>query len=137
MKSASRTHDYVLVDCPGAASSMLDAAIRESQIVVAPCQPSVMDVWATRSVLDTAAKQKTPVHILLNRMPPRIGTLEDILAALGDDRDKVLETTLGNRVAFSQSVLTGRTASELNRRSTAARETEALRAEIEKLLSAA
>ena len=137
MKSASRTHDYVLVDCPGAASSMLDAAIRESQIVVAPCQPSVMDVWATRSVLDTAAKQKTPVHILLNRMPPRIGTLDDILAALGDDRDKVLETTLGNRVAFSQSVLTGRTASELNRRSTAARETEALRAEIEKLLAAA
>ena len=48
MKSAARTHEYVLVDCPGAASSMLDAAIRESHIVVAPCQPSVMDVWATR-----------------------------------------------------------------------------------------
>ncbi len=135
MKSAARTHDYVLVDCPGAASSMLDAAIRESHIVVAPCQPSVMDVWATRSVLDTAANLKTPVHILLNRMPPRMGALDDVLSALGDDRDKVLDTTLGNRVAFSKSVLTGRTAAELGRRSAAARETEALRAEIETLLA--
>jgi chromosome partitioning protein len=137
MKSAGRTHDYVLVDCPGAASSMLDAAIRESDIVIAPCQPSVMDVWATRSVIDTAAKLRTPVRILLNRMPPRMGTLDEVLSALGDARDKVLATTLGNRVAFSNSVLTGRTASELGRRSIAARETEALRAEIEKLLAAA
>ena len=46
MKSAARNHDFVLVDCPGAASNLLDAAVRESDLVIAPCQPSVMDVWA-------------------------------------------------------------------------------------------
>ncbi len=136
IKTAARDHDFVLVDCPGAASNLLENAIRESDLVIAPCQPSVMDVWATESVLATAAKLRVPVRILLNRMPPRMGALEDVLAALGDNRDKVMETTLGNRVGFSQAVLTGRTAPELARRSAAAAETAALRAEIEALLAA-
>ena len=50
MKAAKRAHDYVLVDCPGAASTLLENAIRESDLVLAPCQPSVMDVWALPSV---------------------------------------------------------------------------------------
>ena len=131
IKAAARSHDFVLVDCPGAASNMLESAIRESDMVIAPCQPSVMDVWATETVLATAKKLKTPVRLLLNRMPPRMGALEDVLTTLGDDRDKLLESTLGNRVAFSKSILAGRTASELGRRSAAATEISALKAEIE------
>ncbi len=137
MKSAARTHDMVLVDCPGAASNLLDAAVRESDLVIAPCQPSVMDVWACASVIETAAKQKTPVRIVLNRMPPRFSTIEEVLEAFGPARDKLLETRLGNRVAFSQAVLTGRTAPELNRRSAAADEITALKTEIEGLLGPA
>ena len=43
---------------------------------------------------------------------------------------------LGNRVAFSQAVLTGRTAPELARRSAAAAEIQALKTEFEALLPA-
>ena len=80
IKAARKTHDIVLVDCPGAASSLLESAIRESDLVLAPCQPSVMDVWALASVLETARKLKRPVRILLNRMPPRLGSLEEVLS---------------------------------------------------------
>jgi chromosome partitioning protein len=104
--------------------------------VIAPCQPSVMDVWAIQSVIDTAKRLKTPLRILMNRMPPRIGTMEDVLAAMGDAQSHLLSTQLGNRIAFSQAVLTGRTAPELARRSTAAAEVEALRTEIDGLLAA-
>ena len=83
IKAARRGHDFVLVDCPGAASSLLENAIRESDLVLAPCQPSVMDVWALDSVVATAAKLKRPLRILLNRVPPRLGSLEEVLAALG------------------------------------------------------
>ena len=113
IKAARKTHDIVLVDCPGAASSLLESAIRESDLVLAPCQPSVMDVWALASVLDTARKLKRPVRILLNRMPPRLGSLEEVLAALGDNRALLLATQLGNRNGFSQAMLSGRTAAEL------------------------
>lgn len=135
MKAAARSHDYVLVDCPGAASSLLDAAVRESDLVIAPCQPSVLDVWATASVIATATRQRTPLRILLNRLPPRGGGLDEALAALGPAQAHLLEARLGNRVGFSQAMLTGRTAPELARRSAAAGELSALRAEVEALLA--
>lgn len=137
MRAAAKSHDYVLVDCPGAASTLLDAAVRESDLVVAPCQASVMDVWATAGVIETTAKQKTPLRILLNRIPPRNVALDDVIEALGDARRWLLETRLGNRVAFSQAVLTGRTAPELSHRSTAAAEIDALRREVDAVLAAA
>jgi chromosome partitioning protein len=135
IKAARRSHDVVLVDCPGAASSLLENAMRESDLVVAPCQPSVMDVWALASVIATAKKLKRPVRILLNRMPPRLGSLEEVLAALGDSRAFLLATQLGNRNAFSQAMLAGRTAPELSPRSAAAAEIYGLRAELGALLA--
>lgn len=136
MKTAARSHDFVLVDCPGAASALLDAAVRESDLVIAPCQPSAMDVWATSSVVATTAKQKTPMRILLNRMPPRNVAEDDVVAALGEARRHLLHARLGNRVAFSQAMLTGRTAPEMTRGSAAAAEVGALRSEIEGLFAA-
>ena len=68
-------------------------------------------------------------------MPPRLGSLEEVLAALGDARALLLATQLGNRNGFSQAMLTGRTAPELAPRSTAAAETYGLRAELAALLA--
>ena len=135
IKAARRTHDFVLVDCPGAASSLLESAMRESDLVIAPCQPSVMDVWALETVAATAARLKRPLRILLNRMPARLGSLDDVLAALGDNRALLLATQLGNRNGFSKAMLTGRTAPELSARSTAAAETYGLRAELGALVA--
>jgi chromosome partitioning protein len=136
VRGAARGHDRVLVDCPGTASSLLDAVIRESDLVLAPCQPSVMDAWATHAIVETAGRLRKPVRIVLNRIPARTAALDDVLAALGAHAPLVLEARLGNRVAFSQAFVTGRTAPEVNRRSTAAAETEALRAEVDGLLRA-
>lgn len=134
LKAAARSHDLVLVDCPGAALSVLDAAIRESDLIIAPCQPSVMDVWATESVLETAARQRTPMRILLNRVPARGSAADDAASELGAARDKLLQSHLGSRVAFAQAMRSGRTAGELSQKSPAAAETEALRREIDAIL---
>ncbi len=134
-KTARRAHDFVLVDCPGAASTLLETIIRESDLIVAPCQPSVMDVWALEPVVETARKSKTPLRILLNRMPPRHGSLEEVLGALGDARAYLLASQLGNRLGFSQSLISGRAAQEQSPRSTAAAEVYGLRAELAALLN--
>ncbi|MCB1353733.1 MAG: ParA family protein [Rhodobacteraceae bacterium] len=136
MKQARKNHDLVLVDCPGADTSLLDNVLRETDIVITPCQPSPVDVWASQTVIDSAARFRTPCRILLNRVPPRSSSLEDVLATLGEARTLLLESRLGNRVAFAQAFLDGRTAGELSGRSAAARETRALQAEIEGLLAA-
>jgi chromosome partitioning protein len=135
IKAARRGHDLVLVDCPGAASSLLESAMRESDLVLAPCQPSVMDVWALASVVATADRLKRPVRILLNRVPPRLGSLEEVLAALGPHRALLLATQLGNRNGYSRAMLHGRTAPELAPRSSAAAEIAGLRAELTAFLA--
>lgn len=135
IKTARRGHDLVLVDCPGAASSLLENAIRESDLVLAPCQPSVMDVWALESVVATADKLKRPIRILLNRVPPRLGSLEEVLGALGKNRALLLATQLGNRNGYSRAMLDGRTAPEIAARSSAAAEIAGLRAELTALLA--
>lgn len=134
IKAARKAYDLVLVDCPGAASSLLENAIRESDLVLAPCQPSVMDIWALETVTETTRRLKRPLRILLNRMPPRLGSLEEVLGALGDSRALLLASQLGNRNSFSQAMIAGRTAAEVSPRSTAAAETYGLRAELAALL---
>jgi len=134
IRAARRTYDFVLVDCPGAATSLLENVIRESDLVLAPCQPSGMDVWALETVIETAAKLKRPLRIVLNRMPPRLASLDEVLTALGPSRALLLATQLGNRNAFSKAMLDGRTAPEVSGRSTAAAEIYGLRAELGALL---
>lgn len=136
LRAAARSHDYVLVDCPGAASGLLESALRESDLVVAPCQPSAMDVWATETILDAAARLKVPTAILFNRMPPRMSDLDDIIQALGGARERLLAARLGNRVAYSKAFHSGRSASEVSPRSKAASEVSVLRSEIEDILAA-
>lgn len=134
IKGARRTHDYVLIDCPGAASTLLDSVIRDSDLIIAPCQPSAMDVWALTSVLDASRKARTELRILLNRVPPRHGSIEEVLGLLGDSRALLLATQLGNRLAYSRALLNGETANEAQPRSTAAAEVAGLRAELTALL---
>lgn len=136
IKDLARAHEVTLIDCPGNASNLLEAALRASDLVIVPCQPSALDVWATGPVLDMARREKTPARVLLNRVPPRGGTVEQARADLAGAGAEIFHTTLGNRVAFAAGLAAGTTALGLSRRSAAAEEIAALRAEIEALLGA-
>ncbi|MBB5515921.1 chromosome partitioning protein [Rubricella aquisinus] len=131
MRSLKRDHDVVLVDCPGNADILLRATIRDSDLVIAPVQPSVMDVWALTPVMEMAQKEKTPLHAFLNRVPPRGGNVEELAAMIDAP---LLETRLGNRVVFSTAFMQGKTAAELQPRSKAAEEAADLAREIAALI---
>lgn len=134
IRDASRAHDLTLVDCPGSASTLLETALRESDLVVVPCQPSVLDGWATKPLLDMAAREKTPACVVFNRVPPRGGSQAEVAAHLKTSGATVLAASLGNRVAYSNGLGAGTTALGLSRTSRASVEMMALRAEIDRLL---
>ena len=134
IRAAAKTADYVLVDCPGSATNMLEAALRESDLVLVPCQPTVMDAWATGKILEMAEKAKTPARIVLNRVPPRGGAVDQIKAQLKEAGGTVLKSNLGNRVAFANGIAQGTTAFGLARRSLAVDEVEGLRKELDRVL---
>jgi chromosome partitioning protein len=134
IKELARAHDFVLVDCPGNASSLLEAALRESDLVIVPCQPSVFDAWASGAILEMAGREKTAARVLLNRVPPRGGTVDLVKAKLKELKAEVLKATLGNRVAFSTGIAGGTTSLGLARRSAANDEIGRLRKEVERVL---
>ena len=135
ISGARRDADLVLVDCPGAAERLLATAVRGSDLVLVPVQPAALDVWATAPVLELCGKERKPVRVVLNRVPPRGGSVAEAEAALAEAGAALLDARLGNRVAFSTAFLRGRSAAETAPRSRAAEEVAALAAEVDAALA--
>ena len=134
IRSAKDRYDFVLVDCPGNASSTLEAAIRESTMILIPCQPSMMDVWASSAVLAMCKKEDKPARVIFNRVPPR-GTAADMCRTALKEKDaQVLKSNIGNRVTFSKSFGEGSTALTASGQKVAKEEISALAKEVSQTL---
>ena len=133
IRTAASQHDITLIDCPGSVASVLEAAIRESDLVLCPCQASVMDIWATEATLQMCAKEKTEARIVLNRVPPRGLTADDASKSL-KSKGKILKSRLGNRIAFARGLAQGTTALGLAGQQAAKAEVSAFQKEIARLL---
>ncbi|MFV0476000.1 MAG: AAA family ATPase [Pikeienuella sp.] len=131
---AARDADLIMIDCPGAADVMLNRVLRETDLVIAPAQPSAPDVWATRATLVAAAKQGAEARVVLNRVPPRGGAVEEMAEKLEETGADLLTRRIGNRIAFASAFAQGAAVTETARASKAAEEILALAAEIHRKL---
>ncbi|MGB0410501.1 MAG: AAA family ATPase [Pikeienuella sp.] len=123
---ASRDADVILIDCPGNADIMLGRVMRETNLVIAPAQPSAPDIWATRATLRMAMKEGADARVVLNRVPPRGAVIEDMAARLVEEGADLMEQRIGNRVAFATAFAKGAGVTETDPRSKAAEEISAL-----------
>jgi chromosome partitioning protein len=126
-----REHDLILVDTPPHAESEAKGAIRAADLVLVPVQPSPLDVWASAATIDLARKERSPVALVLNRVPPRGRSLDEATAAMRELGAGSLETRLGNRQAFVASIGQGLGVIESEPKSAAAEEAQALAREVE------
>jgi chromosome partitioning protein len=102
----------VLDTAPHSEGTALEAA-RAADMVLVPCQPSIMDLRAMRKTADLLAYLKKPTFAVLNEVAPS-GTVADeagraITAQFGMT---VCPVRLGQRVAYNRCLLSGQTASE-------------------------
>ncbi|MCH2037544.1 MAG: ParA family protein [Rickettsiales bacterium] len=132
ISSLNRKHDYIIIDSPPHTETEAKTAIRASDIVVIPVQPSPTDLWATEATVDLAKKEKITSCLLLNRVSPNSKLAQIIEKKLPDT--KVLKSRLGNRVAFASSLLEGKCVTETAPASPAALEIKTLIKEITGLL---
>lgn len=135
-QSAARDVDLVVIDAPPHAETETLQALRAADLALAPLQPSPLDLWASRSVLDAARGVGVDCRFVLNRTPPRAKIVETVLAKAKEMDAAVLKARLGARVAFAAAMAEGLTALEAEPRSRAAEETKALFAEVRRLLAA-
>ena len=125
-----RAHDVVIVDSPPHAETEARIAVRNANLVIVPVQPSPMDVWATQPTLELAQKERAPVLLVLNRVPPRANLTEDMVAEIKDYGAKIARARIGNRVGFAGAMLQGLGVTEMQPRGRAAQEIRALVKEV-------
>lgn len=116
------THALILDTAPHAESTALEAA-RCANLVLVPCQPSIMDLRAMRKTVDLLKLVKVPTFAVLNAVPS-YGTIADeaeemIRGTLGLE---VCPVRLGDRVAYSRCLISGQVAQEVEPEGKAASE---------------
>lgn len=124
----------IIVDTPPHTEIDAKAAIRSADLVLVPCQPSTLDIWASQATIEQAAKERRKVAMVLNRVPARGRSIEEARTALLELGAPALSTQLGNRQAFVTSVTAGLGVVESEGRSAAADEVRALAEDVAKRL---
>jgi len=124
----------ILDTAPHSEGTALEAA-RAADLILVPCQPSIMDLRAMRKTADLINHLKKPIYAVLNEVAPQ-GTVADeagraITAQFGM---AVCPVRLGQRVAFNRCLLTGQTAQEYDPGGRAAQEIAALHAWVSTLV---
>jgi chromosome partitioning protein len=119
--------DVLILDtAPHAEATALEAA-RLSDLVLVPCQPSIMDLRAMRKTVDLLKLVKVPSFAILNSVPHH-GTVTEEAAEMIETGLKlpVCPVRLGDRVAFNRCLITGQAAQECEPSGKAALEIEQL-----------
>nr|WP_295829634.1 ParA family partition ATPase [uncultured Azospirillum sp.] len=134
VEKLARAHDIVVIDSPPHAQTEARIAVRAATLVVAPVQPSPMDLWAVHPTIDLAAQEKRRLLLVLNRVPPRARIADELIAKVHDLVDppavELATAQVGNRTAYAGTLMTGLSVTEAARKTQAAAEMQALAEEI-------
>ena len=118
--------DLLIIDtAPNADRASLTAA-RAADMILIPCRPAAFDLEAIEATTDLASIAKKPAWVLLNASPIRSAITDEAAKSLEVKGTKVCPHVLHVRVAYSHSVIDGRTALEFEPDGKAADEVRAV-----------
>jgi chromosome partitioning protein len=116
----------VIDTAPHSEAAALEAA-RCADLVLVPCQPSIMDLRAMRKTVDLLKLVKVSATAVLNNVPPYGSIGDEAAETITNDLGlPVCPVRLGDRVAYNRCLITGQVAQEFEPEGKAAREVEQL-----------
>jgi chromosome partitioning protein len=131
-QAAAQAADLVIIDSAPNADAASLAAARAADLILIPCRPAAFDLNAIGTTLNLAAVAGKPAYVVLNAVPPLGKVGEEARRALQAGGVEVASPVLHHLVAFAHAVNDGRTAQELDAKSKAAMEIDALFAWVRK-----
>lgn len=136
IKSLATGYDVVVIDSPPHSAEILRSVIMASDILLIPVTPSAMDVWASADVVKLIKearvfKEDVQASFVINRKIVNTTIGDEVRSALLDFDLPLLETTIGQRVVFAESMSSGYLVSEFDKGSAGHKEMEALVKELE------
>ena len=107
--------EVVFLDAPPRAGADVAAreAARVADLVVVPVRPTVVDLEAAAETLARIQNVTARVVIVLNQVPTRGRDADEAAALLAGQGVEVCPARIGNRIAYSRSLIDGRVAQEL------------------------
>ena len=131
------TEILILDTAPHSESTTLEAS-RAADLILIPCQPTIMDLRAMSKTVDLLRLVSKPTYAILNNVPHQ-GTVADEAAETIAEQFKiaVAPVRIGDRVAFSRCMINGQAAQEIEPDGKAASEVARAHTWVSALLSKA
>ena len=118
--------DFAILDTsPYAESAALDAA-KAADFALVPCRPSIFDLQAVELSVQIANMAPVETRVVFNAVPSRGDRVDQARAAVGIYNVLCAPCVIGNRIAFSDALVDGRSVQEFDPASKASNEVRAL-----------
>ena len=116
------------------------SAIMAADVVLVPVQPSPYDIWAADEVVKliveaSVFKESLKATFVVNRKVAKTAIGRDVVEALAAYQIPTMTAQIVQRVVFAEAAATGRAVFEIDGKSAAAAEIEAVRAELMELVA--
>lgn len=133
-------YDHVVIDGPPRVTELARSAIMAADVVLVPVQPSPYDIWAADEVVKliveaSVFKERLKATFVVNRKVAKTAIGRDVVEALAAYQIPTMTAQIVQRVVFAEAAATGRAVFEIDGKSTAAAEIEAVRAELMELVA--
>lgn len=135
LPNIAKNYDIVFVDGPPRVNDLTRAAIMASDMIAIPVQPSPFDIWAAKDIVDLLKeaalfKDNLKSVFIINRKIVNTAIGRNVAEALASYSIQVLKNSIGQRVAFAESVAQGLTVMDLDQLSAASSEVMSLSEEL-------
>lgn len=121
-----RDHDFIIIDSPPHVETDATTAIRASDLVLIPVQPSPTDLWASKATIELTKSERIPFNIVMNRVNNNSKLAQEITKELPN----ILKSYLSNRVSYASALMDGKVVTEVQPKGQAADEVKSLVDEI-------
>ncbi|WP_342659170.1 AAA family ATPase (plasmid) [Sphingomonas sp. NY01] len=133
-------YDHVVIDGPPRVTELARSAIMAADVVLVPVQPSPYDIWAADEVVKliveaSVFKESLKATFVVNRKVAKTAIGRDVVEALAAYQIPTMTAQIVQRVVFAEAAATGRAVFEIDGKSAAAVEIEAVRAELMELVA--
>jgi chromosome partitioning protein len=126
----SRDCDLIFIDGGSGQDGDFWTMTKAADLVLIPCQPTGLDLWATSALLANSADLLDKALVVLNRMPPRGNAAAMIRREIERLAWPMARQYVGNRQAYAATMGMGLSVIEVAPTSIAAQETDGLASEI-------
>jgi chromosome partitioning protein len=135
LRTASGDTQFAFIDGSAKIDGGTGAAVRASDAVLIPVQPTPADTWGSRSVVDVVKQTGTKAALVISRQIVGTNLASEVADGLKEYGLPVFDHRTSQRVAYAESMFEGKTVLDIPGADKAAREIQGIASELAQLLT--